>query len=356
VVLASATLGTAVLGIAISLWNFTGRLVIYEVAIAGIALIVPSVIAIRNPKLAVKICVASTGIIPFGLRLVPVLKFIVVGTASAEMVAGIFWLATLRTQWPKPLAQRWFPRSIPLAIVVISIFLCGVSLSAALFSLSLPWWPLNGDCGERSLLDETGQPLGIDFTARVLFVPPKFIALRFYGQTLWAVAHVERRFSQASSIPQTIILRGHFKSSDKSEQYFVEGKRHNRTLLSHVLPIVEPVWCGHTKRLERAQLELRVLADIPHTTAVRIIGGVYSGYGQNRIGVVGAKVLIQGQRRNVLLITDGDGIFESTKLSPGEYTVHLLSGTTQSNTASEEYAYRFNLNAGQVVEADFVSR
>jgi hypothetical protein len=357
----SATLGTAVLGIAISLWNFSERLVVYQVAIAGIAPIVASVIAIRNPRLAGKIAV-SVGvlIILFAIRLVPLLKSIVVGTATAAiLLPGIFWLATSRTNWLTPRSRRPLRNTIPLAMVVVVVFLCSVYVSASLFSLSLPWWPLNGDCGGTSLLDEMAQPRGIDFTARVLFVPPRFLALRFYDQALWAIAHVEKRFSEPSSISNTVILRGHFKSSDESQRYFVEGTRHNRTLLSHFLPVVEPVWCGHTKRLELAQFELRILAGLPHTSAARIIGRVYTGYGANTIGVVGARVLVEGpqaQHRDILLNTDGDGIFESAELAPGVYTVQLFNADDPSNRFSEEYRYRFTLNKGQVAEAEFVSR
>jgi hypothetical protein len=175
-------------------------------------------------------------------------------------IPGIFWFVTSRKDWPTPLSLRMRLRTIRLAVVVLSVLLCGVSASLALFSLSLPWFPLNGDCGGNSLLDDDGQPRGKDFTARIVFVPPRFLALRFYNRTLWAMGRVEKRFSGASSIPGTVILRGDFTPDDSSKQYFVEGKQHPRTLLSRFLPIVEPVWCGHTRLLDQAQLELRVLA------------------------------------------------------------------------------------------------
>jgi hypothetical protein len=58
----------------------------------------------------------------------------------------------------------------------------GLSLSALLLSLTYPWRPIVGDCGGGPLVSE-GVPVGLNFTASVLFVGPR----SYRDRSLWSV-------------------------------------------------------------------------------------------------------------------------------------------------------------------------
>lgn len=330
-----------VVGEAFSWWWDEG--VAFKVYLVGILPIMTALLAIRNPRLAWKL--------DFFLAPVIFLCRLGSGPSPATMMAalaalvipGLFWSTALRRQWPLPLAERLLPKSVPLAIVVICMFLFAVFVPGMLVHLSAPWWPPIGDCGGRPLVDGNGDPRGIDFTARIVFIPPKILAPRYYGRSLWAIARIEERFSaSAEKIPEMILLRGHFAADDESAEYFVEG-RQSHNLLSYVLPTIQPFWCGHTARLNLAQVELRIMRTVSRMPGGRIVGAVYRGSRDRPSPAAGANVLIQGPK-TANLATDAEGIFDSPGLPEGRYTVQLIG----NEKSSEKYVY--DLKTGDVAE------
>src|SRR5260370_19662556 len=220
--------------------------------------------------------------------------------------------------------------------------LCALVVIAALSSLFLPWWPPIGDCGGLPLLTEQGAPRNIDFTARIVFVGPR----SFHERSLWSIARVQQRFADPSSGPaDLIILRGYFLPRDKSEQYFVEGAR-SRGALTHFLPIIEPVACGHTAHLEYAGVALRVLHDSPPRSGGRLIGRVYASLeSEPRNPVQRVSVLVKGPAGTIVSVTDAQGIYDFIGLPPGHYTFepltkgqHLGAGLDLQLGAVESYS------------------
>jgi hypothetical protein len=200
------------------------------------------------------------------------------------------------------------------AVLGAALF-CILVLTAVVSSLFLPWWPPVGDCSGRPLFTDQKVAANTDFTARIVFVGPR----TFHGFSLWSIARVGQRFAgSASWVPNLVILRGDFRAS---AWYLVEGKR-SEGVITRFLPIVEPLSCGHTDRLDRATVALRVLHDGPPKSGVRIIGRAYERLA-NASSVSGVKIKIKGPSGTTFSITDGQGIFDVSGLPPGRYTVEL---------------------------------
>jgi hypothetical protein len=159
-----------------------------------------------------------------------------------------------------------------------------------------------------------------------VFVGPR----SFHGWSLWSIAHVEQRFADLSSGPANrIILRGHFRPTDKSEPYFVEGVR-SSGVLTRLLPIIEPVDCGRTAHLDDAGVALRVLHDGPPSSGGRLIGRVFASLkSEPRNPVPGVSVLAKGPAGSVVSVTDAQGIYDFVGLPAGHYTVEPLTTMTK---------------------------
>jgi hypothetical protein len=293
----------------------------------GIASILGSFLATRNPRKAARIALSVS---PFAILLIPRfhlgLAVPVLVLAGATLIPGLFWLFTSSRNWPLALQNPLFPHRPRLATLLGTGLFAVVILASVLISLSLPWWPLIGDCGTGPLLNEQGSPQNVDFTAKILFVGP----VSYEGWSLWAVARIEERFSDAPrSIFGLVILRQFFRPTDKFEWFFVEGGRSQGTLTSF-LPVIERVECGHSKRLTFATVELTVLRDGPPPIGVRIIGRVYTDRANYKAPSTGTEVLITGPAGQKVVVTDNRGIFDVTGLPPGEYSVELREEATRS--------------------------
>lgn len=223
---------------------------------------------------------------------------------------------------------------------------------AFVWSLALPWWPLVGDCGGRPVLDEQGHPFGIDFTAKILFVGPR----TFHGLSLWSIARVEERFSGSSWWPSNIvILRGIFKATDASDEYFVEGDR-SVGALTRFLPLIERLDCGHTGTRDYAAVAIRILRDGAPKSGVRLIGRVYTDDRVNRLPAPGVGISMEGPSKSIISSTDGDGIYDATALPPGRYTLHLAANDASGHSAFGTKTPVFELKAGEIGGTDFYLR
>jgi hypothetical protein len=311
--------------------------------VLGIAAIVSSFIATRNPRRAASIALWVTPIAGVPVFLGSrgfIAGFTVV--AGALLFPGLFWLATSRRGWPLPISSSILPRNPYLRSVLCVGLVFALVAVAFLSSLLLPWWAPIGDCAGQPLLSDHGSPRNIDFTAKILFVAPR----TYNSWSLCAVARVEHRFSNLASGPAgLIILRGFFHPDDKSERYFVESNR-SRNALVRFLPVFEPTRCGHTAHWDDAGVALRVLHDGPPTSGGRLIGRVYAGSGMlaalhnPRSGV---SVLVKGAAMSSISVTDADGIYDFVSLPPGRYTVEPLTATSGRNLA-----VGFDLRLGEV--------
>jgi hypothetical protein len=215
-----------------------------------------------------------------------------------------------------------------------------LSLVALLLSLNFPWQPLVGDCSGGPLLRQ-GTPVRFDFTASVLFVGPA----TNHGQSLWSVVQVDHVYPpKAWTMPTLVILRGGFRIEDTARRYFVEGQR-SYAPFGRFLPIIEPCACGHTKPLEDAALELRVLQEGPPKSGIRLIGQVFKGDrwpSVSRTVAPGIEVLIDGPGGKIELVTDPQGVYDAMETLPGSYTI-------RSATAHETFVIETKMGDVHIV-------
>lgn len=310
--------------------------------------IVASLIATRNPRRAGRLSLWVTPVAPLLVILFPSWEFGGIRTAIAIFVGvliipGLFWRYTARRSWPLPLPFPFLPRKPLIRAVILSGFFCVIAVIAVLLSCCLPWWCPICDCYGRPLLTEQGVPRNIDFTAKILFVGPATFRLPSFRWSLWSIAHVEQRFSGLPSwAPNILILRGYFLPSDKGQQYFVEGG-HSQGAITHFLPIIEPVICGRTGRVDRSAVALRILHDGPPKSGVRVIGRVFDKLvADPSKPVPGIEVVITGPTGRTGAVTDAQGIYDVTGLPPGQYTVEF-----------ERWKTAYDLKAGGIGEDTF---
>jgi hypothetical protein len=327
IIVQAALLGMLAIGVIGSTWEGGPVFLLTFVTVAvGIAPILSSFVATRNPRKAAHIALWVAPIAPLLIFRFPwgfhaaVLVF-----AGALVIPGLFWLVTSRRNWPLPLRSPMFPGKPHLGTILALEMFCVLVVIAVLSSLLLPWWLPTDDCGGRPLLTEQGAPRNIDFTARIVFVGLGSLN----GWSLWSIARVEHRFADLTSGPANlIILRGFFHAKDKSERYFVEGA-HSRGVFTRFLPVFEPIDCGRTARLDDAAVALRVLRDGLPSSGGRLIGRVYASiHSAPRNAVPGVIVLATGPAGSVVSVTDAQGIYDFVGLPPGQYTVEPL---TRSN-------------------------
>jgi hypothetical protein len=293
--------------------------------VLGFAPILTACLATRNPKKASCVALWLTPFAAVFRYRLPVysfyLPFPLIVAMATTLLPGLFWLVAARRNWPLPLSKELFPgRPFRNQAVVIGLAFVFLATSVAV-SLMLPWWPAVGDCGGGSLLDENGKPRAVDFTARILFVGPK----TFHTYSLFSLARVEERFSDSIwAVPRLIILRGFFRSTDRGEDFFVEGQRSSGPF-TRFLPVIERVECGHTCRVSdgAANFALRTLRDGPPRSGVRIIGTVFRSREDDVKPSPGITVLIKGPAGNTVAVTDGDGVYDVYGLPFGQYTVEL---------------------------------
>jgi hypothetical protein len=321
---------------------------IAAVILLGFAPLFAALVSVRNPMKAARIDLRVALLTPLAVAMIGrefggLLRAIAV-FSGAIVIPGLFWFFASRHNWPVLLPSVRSPRQNVLSGFLVGGLFCILGLIAIFGSFMLPWWNPGG-CGGRPLFDERGNPYFMDFTARIVFVGPNILPDSVIRSSLWSVARVEERFSENHSwLPKLIVLRGVFDRSDENQRYFVEG-RHSRYAIARFLPVIEPVPCGHTARIENAIVAMRILRDGPPKDGVRLIGSV-SRWG-NPMPVVGATVFIEGPLGKLMAVTDAQGNYDKTGLPPGHYTVAVAP-----NTATEVV----DLKAGGIGEYAFFIR
>jgi hypothetical protein len=306
--------------------------------IVGLFSVIAPIVAAWSPRVAARIYL---WIAPAALLLVPLFHVpfgygilgrnmpewnprAAVATAAIVFIGSLvapcfFWRWAARHGWPGLLAKGPLSRRPKLAATVGFVMFISLSLVALLLSLNFPWQPLVGDCSGGPLLRQ-GAPLGLDFTASVLFVGPR----TYHGQSLWSVVRVDHVYSpKMRAMPTLVILRGGFRIEDTARRYFVEGQR-SYAPFGRFLPIIEPGACGHTKPLEGAALELRVLRDGPPKSGIRLIGQVYKGdrwRSVSRSVAPGIEVSIDGPGGKIESVTNPQGVYDVIETLPGSYTI-----------------------------------
>jgi hypothetical protein len=269
-----------------------------------------------------------------------------------------FWRFAARFGWPVPL-----PRSL-WSIIAGNPFSSSVALLAVLAmvgvgSLSLmPWLPPVGDCSGRPLLDERGVPRGVDFTAKIILVGPRFPLGILRERSLWSLARVHERFGPRSfKVPQFVVLRGFFEAADQSREYFVESTAGSDTVLGHLVPVVEPLDCGHTALLEDAGAWIRILREGAPKSGARLIGRVYVGVPYDHRGkrpAPGTHLNLDGTTGTITSIADADGIYDFRSVPPGTYTLHAI--VTEPNGRSFSETQSLRLTEGEARDWDVYAR
>ncbi len=200
------------------------------------------------------------------------------------------------------------------------------------------------------MLDEPGVPRGVDFTAKIILVGPRLPYRILRGRSLWSLARVRERFGQRSSeVPQFVILRGFFEAADQSREYFVESTGGSNTVLGHLVPVLEPLDCGHTAPLEDAGAWVRILREGAPKNGARLIGRVYVGVPYNRRGrkpAPGTHVNLDGTSGTITSVADADGIFDFTSVPPGTYT--LRATVTEPDGRNFSETQPLSLKEGEV--------
>ncbi len=270
----------------------------------------------------------------------------------------IFWRIAARFGWPVPLQRSLWsiiagnPFSSSAALVVILLMVAVGSLSL------VTWLPPVGDCSGRSLLYEPGVPRGVDFTAKIILVGPRLPYWILRGRSLWSLARVRQRFGQRSSeVPQFVILRGFFEAADQSREYFVESTGGSNTVLGHLVPVLEPLDCGHTAPLEDARAWIRVLREGAPKSGARLIGRVYVGVRYDRRGrkpAAGINVNLEGEKGTITTVADDDGIYDFTSVPSGTYTLHATVIEQDGRSLSETQPLK--LKEGEVRDWDVYTR
>ena len=357
VVLECILLGMLVMAV---LWGTAVGVTTYFLVLAGVIAgllpIVASLVATCDPRTAARMILWATPLAPFFALLFSshfggILCSLALFT-GVIVIPGCFWYAAARRNWPPPLSDSFMPRRRSLRGVFGVVLTCFFIAGSFVWSLALPWWPLVGDCGGLPVLDEQGHPLGIDFTAKILFVGPR----TFHGFSLWSIARVEQRFSGSSWWPSNIvILRGTFKPTDTSAEYFVEGAR-SVGALTRLLPLIERLPCGHTGTRNYAAVAIRILRDGAPKAGVRLIGRVYTDDQANRLPAPGVGISIDGPSESTVSSTDADGIYDASGLPPGRYTLHLAANSANGRSMFGVKTPVFELKAGEIGGADFYLR
>lgn len=343
---------------------------IATIVLGGFLPIVLCLIGLRDPRIAAR----------FGLPLA-VLTFIPLFSAiggSYGIIVGefghwgvplalsllilaipvIFWKMAARFGWPIPI-QRSLWSIIAGNPYSSSVALVAVLLVVAVGSLSLVLWlPPVGDCSGRPLLDERGVPRGVDFTAKIILVGPRVPLGILRERSLWSLARVHERFGPRSSkVPQFVVLRGFFEAADQSREYFVESTGGSDTVLGHLVPVVEPLDCGHTALLEDAGAWVRILREGAPKSGSRLIGRVYRGVRYDRRGrrpAPGIDVNLEGANGTITTVADDDGVYDFTSVPSGTYTLRATVIGPDGSSLSETQPLK--LNEGEVRDWDVYTR
>lgn len=234
--------------------------------IFGLLPVVAACIAMRNPRTASRLALWFTpfaALFSFRLPLYspdPYLPLSLIVALAVSLMPGLFWLIAERRNWPLPISSKTFPGRPVLNLAVLGSVACIFLGASIVVSLMLPWWPRVGDCSAGPLVNENGEPRFVDFTAKIVAVGPNSIE----GYSLFSIARVEDRFSDSIwAVPKFVILRDFFRSTDRGEDFFIEGRRSFGPLTSF-LPVVERVECGHSNRVSEAGAALQTLREVRH--------------------------------------------------------------------------------------------
>jgi hypothetical protein len=354
VVLQSVLLGTLVIavvgGTAVGVRTYVA---VFTCVVAGLIPIVAGLTATCSPRTAARMNLCVAPLTPFLMVLFSwefggFLQSIAV-FSGAILIPGCLWHAAVRHSWPSPLSSSFFS-SHRAAAMISAVGVSCLSLAAAfVWSLSLPWWFPLGDCIGFPVIDANGRSNGIDFTASILFIGPK----TFRGNSLWSIARVEERFSDSLPGPTGIVfLRGNFKPSDVSDQYFVEGMQ-SVGALTRFLPVIERMDCGHTGTRERAAAVLRALREGAPKTGVRLIGRVYADKARRRPtpGIQVSIARLKDQPRAPFQPRMLRASMTNPVCRPGQYELHLV--TNREMPRARLLVIVIELRAREVGGADF---
>jgi len=331
--------------------------IVLTAVVAGLTPILAGLIATRSTRTASRI---SLWVAPFACLLLLRLSWQFGGILhdlevflGAIVVPGFFWLFAARRNWPRPLVDIGLSGNRVLAIAVGSMSVCVFALLAFLASLSLPWWVPIGDCLGRPLFDERGVPRNIDFTAKIFIVGPP----TFQGYSLWSIATIEDPFSAVQwRRGNIVILRGFFRSGDKSQLYFVEGRR-SPAALTHFLPVILPVECGRTGPRDSEAVAIRLLHDGPPKSGARLIGrvlkGKYTPTSVSKTPLHGNIIAIEGSAGSIVSATDSEGIYSVDGLLPGRYTIHIATTGVRGLTSRGGEKGFVDLRLGEIDGEDF---
>jgi hypothetical protein len=223
-----------------------------------------------------------------------------------------------------------------------------------LFVFALTIWALDGPLYQPSCSEPPpfARPLSSHqavFIAKVLWVGriergPAAPSGHTTGH--WAFARVTRRYWGLPwwSSEVVFLADGGF---EKGEEVLVDGDR--SSLVSNFVPLVYIGNCTRSKRLERADIDLRILGDGPPKSSVRIIGRVVrqpSGWPQE--SVRGMTVEIIGPAGRSFRVSDAEGVYDATGLPPGHYSLSVESAAQLDYLRPYTKFYHHDLNVGDV--------
>jgi hypothetical protein len=325
------------------------------IAIFGFALMIASVVALRNPFRAMIVCVVSAPLLA-----IVSLKYYFVANAQiptsdpdnrqwaldtyAEFRANnhhdlinsliwigiifgglaVFWLIADKLEWPRIISQRPTTISRKLTLSFSTALLFCLMICATSFAWAI--WPreprFSVDCNGGFPSAAQRSPEEVGAVAKVVYLIGSTAPYQGRHRSPSALAVVQEYFWGLPlwNHKWIFLTDGIF---EKGEQLLVLGKSQNG-ILTRFFSFVSVAPCSRTALVEDREVDLRVMREGPPKTGVRIIGLVirYVDEHMNRAAVPGTKVIIEGPTGTMTIISDQHGIYEVSGLPPGHYLVH----------------------------------
>ena len=227
---------------------------------------------------------------------------------------GPFWLFASRKGWPGLTAEPT-SRGRKVVIFVLTFFLLtGLVVIGAVIITLLPQTVVL-DCGWQAPVSSQ------QYKGQTVFVA----ALHDPG-----IAAVKERFWGLPGGARRVLIAhwgiGHNELDGKT--YLIDGRRANG-LVTRLFPIVDVSHCSRSAPIDRAALDLRILREGPNQNGVHIVGQVVDKNNKPRPGT---QIVITGPEGNIGATTDQQGIFDTTGLPPGQYSVRVEGCNESQNT------------------------
>ena len=225
---------------------------------------------------------------------------------TAFLLMGLFWHRTNRSDWP-PLTARLASTRHRVAVRLGALLLLACLVIIGSAAIALVPFQGHGECAGAWPFASPRRPGHTAFVATIPWIPFAIVHEHFWGLPFWST-----RFALIARAGIGGKLRG-------GNTYFIDGHRPTG-LVTRFLPMVEIRFCGRSRPVSAAGLDVRILREGRSIKGVRVIGQVLGDYHKPAMGV---NVRIIGPMGTITVITDKDGIYDIPDLPAGHYEVRI---------------------------------